>query len=174
MVEPVPFAVDQRLGAKWDGHVETAAHFDAKEAGLGDADDLHRVAIERDLPANDRWVAAERASPERVADDGARRAATALVVGAREDATQRWLHAEDVEGISPHPPPVFGKALLAARGQIEGRRPPGEDTVKGLLLLPKLFPERMGQFRPPPIEISPTIAWFSDSYLGQLLRVLHR
>src|SRR5262245_40131725 len=131
------------------------------------------MAVERDLSAQDGSVAAESALPERMADDHARRTATTLVVGLCEDASQRGPHSEHVEEISAYPQPVFSKALLSTRRKIEARSPPGEDAGKRLLLLPNLFPERIGQLRPSPAEVPPTIRRVGDARLGEFLRFLH-
>src|SRR5262245_5372320 len=84
-VEPVPFAVHDGLGANRDRYVEAASHLDAEKAALCDPDDLKGMSIERNLLAHDPRVATERALPEGVTDDRARRAATALVICVREN-----------------------------------------------------------------------------------------
>src|SRR5262245_31959910 len=165
-INPVIFAIDDGFGANRRGHVKVAPHFDADEASLIDANDLDGMAVERDLPSYDRRVASVCALPERVADDCAGRAAAALIIGAREDAPHRGPNSERVEEISAHPQPVFRKALLAARGQIESRGAPGEEAVKSLLPFLKQLPERIGQFRTPPVEIPRSAARNRNPHLG--------
>src|SRR5262245_23611979 len=166
-INPVIFALDDGLGANRHGHVKAAPHFDAEKAGLCDADDLDRMAVERDLPSYDRRVASVCAAPERVADDRAGRTAAALIIGAGEDPPQLGPNSERIEEISAHPQPVFCKALLAARGQVEGRGAPGEEAVKSLLPFLKQFPERIGQLRAPPVEIPRTPARRRNTRLGE-------
>src|SRR5262245_2195726 len=93
MVNPVIFAVDDGLSANRRGHVKAAANFDTEKASLRDADDLDGMSVERDLPPQDLRVAAVCAAPERVADDRAGRTTAALIIGAREDASQRGPHS---------------------------------------------------------------------------------
>src|SRR5262245_1960141 len=171
-VEPVPFTVDNGLGANRDRYVEVASHLDTEKAALCDADDLDGMSIERDLPAHDPSVAAECALPERVTDDRARRAATALIICVREHEPQDGLYAEHIEEVPAHPQPVFGTALLALLCKVKGRGAPGEKTGKGLLLLPNLFPQRIGQLRASAGEAPRTRAWYRNPHLGEFLRVL--
>src|SRR5882672_10253201 len=71
---------------------------DAKETRRRDADDVERLAVEIDRPADDTWVAAERALPEGIAHD-CRRCARRVVVRS-EGSPEHGAHAKRVEVVA--------------------------------------------------------------------------
>ena len=85
-------AADDRLGTERHPHGRAIADLDAEEGGLGDADDLEWMTVERNRGAN-CGRRSEVAAPERMRDDGDGRAA-GTIVGGREQPACRGADAE--------------------------------------------------------------------------------
>src|SRR5437763_11887645 len=132
-VEPIISALIHSVRADGNGDVKRATDFEPKEALGCDADDLGRMAIERDDPPDCRPVAAELALPERVADDGIGWAAAASIVVCREEATEHGMDAEHTEEIAAHPQRAR-ISHLAARREVERAAAPRKHAGERLLL----------------------------------------
>ena len=95
------------------------------------ADDRHGGVVQRQRAADDRRVAVEAALPERVAEDGDRRAVEPALLGG-EVAPERQRHAEHVEEVVRHadrPQPGriagAGQRRPARRNRRTRNTPPG-------------------------------------------------
>ncbi len=138
------FAIDEGLGAYWNRDIERTANFDAEEAGLRDADDLERFAIEEDFATDGRGLAAIFALPVRIAEHCARRAAARAVVCAGEDTSKSGDHAESLEEIAARVEPL-DVSHFATRRSIEAVRGPGKEAREGLLMGSELVPKSIGE-----------------------------
>src|SRR6185436_16473922 len=78
-----------------------------------------------------------------MADHSARRGATALIIGGREDAPELRLHAEHVEKVAAYPK-SFGQTHFSALGEVEIVSSPRENTGERFLSIANLFPNRIG------------------------------
>ena len=105
-VEPAG-GVEQRIGAERQGQIERATYFDAEESRFGNADDFERTAAHGDSAADDTWIAAELAPPERMTHHHAGRAASTHIVLFRQEATQMRSNAKQVEVVAADPEAVF-------------------------------------------------------------------
>ena len=99
-VEVVPGRRHLRLHHDRHVDVRRAADVDAGEPGRGDADDRHRVAVERDRLVEDGRIAPEASRPVAVAEDGDGVRPRRRVVRLREQAPEVRPRAEDVEEIA--------------------------------------------------------------------------
>jgi hypothetical protein len=142
-------AADERVRADRNRHVERPAHVHAEEVRRRDADDRERHAFDRQRTADRVGRAAEPPLPEVVTDDrdGAIGAAAASIVSLRECPAQDRGHAEHVEETPacPHAVDELGRPDLR---QVEAGGPPDERAVEEPLVLPDLFPDRVGPGRP--------------------------
>src|SRR5207249_3848844 len=102
---------------------------------------------QRELAPDDVDIAGVFALPERVANNQTRRGAAPLIICFREEATARWLYTEGSEEVATNVKQP-GRPHLPARSKISIVCPPGKDAGKGLLSLPDLLPNQIGDCRP--------------------------
>src|SRR5208282_6759302 len=88
---------------------------------------------------------------EGIAEDRRRPAAPALVVFHRERAANQRGHLQSLKELAAHPN-AFRVAGLAAGGQVESLRGPGEHARKALLVVANLLPERKGELGVAPFK----------------------
>ena len=173
-LEPAVRAWWQPLGAKRHRHIKSPSDFEARELARRDADDLVRVAAEREPPANRRGVAAEFRLPESVADHHFRRAARRLIVRGREHTAQQRPDAEHSEEVAAHQQRRRESRLVIDAGQADAARAPGEHAGERFLPTVNLFPDRIRRARAPDAEIAARALHVGDTDLGQLVRRLDR
>ena len=78
-----------------------------------------------------------------MADDDSGRPAPTLIIGSGEDSAEERSDTKDVEKISAYPERLC-HACFAALSKIESVRSPGKDPGEGLLSIPDLLPDRIG------------------------------
>ena len=142
LVERRARAAREGLGAERHRDVERAADLHPEEARRRHADDLERVAVERDAAAEDRRAAGVLTLPESVAEHRGRRRAAAPIVGGGQRASDECRHAEPFEEVAAHPESLR-VARLAAGREVERRRVPGERVGEHLLPIAHQFPQRV-------------------------------
>ncbi len=173
-VESAARAAADRLGANWRGNIEGAADVNAEEAHLGHANHVERMAVEIDGPTNDRRIAAVLLLPERMTQHNAGGRTALLIVRRSEHAADVRAYAERLEEIAADPQ-ALRRSGLAAAGQVERHRAPGQQLGKGLLPLAHGAPQRFGHQRPPADEVPrPPFAVRVDADFDELLGMLDR
>ena len=135
-LEPGHRRHQRRLHQDRHADVRRGRRIEAGEARRRDADDRHRVVVDRDLPADDLRVALEAVHPVVVAEDDDRVAVVDAVVLLRgEDAPDRRLHAQHREEVAGHQLRVDPLGLVVDR-QRRGHVAPRDDLgERGALLL---------------------------------------
>src|SRR5262249_43938883 len=114
----------------------------------------------------------ELALPERVADYSACGAA-GLIVADRQKPAGCRADAEDVEERARDPESAC-HAYRAAFGEIEFLCAPRKRAAKGLLAVPKLLPDRVGDALVPAREVAACAAEIRDADLDKLLGLWNR
>src|SRR5437660_3944918 len=173
LVDGVARRFDDWLRA--DGHrdVERSSGLYSEEAGRGDADDLERMTVEADRPADGRRLTAVLPLPERVADDDAWRCATADVVLRSQQPAGERRDAQDVEEPAAHPQSLDG-ARLSAFGEIECLDVPRKDSGEGLLVRSNLLPDWIGEHDATAREVAASKRFVRQMHLDESLGINHR
>lgn len=127
------------------------------------------MSVEFDGPLEYICVAAHVALPEAVAHDGTWRAATAAIILGREHASPQRPDAEDVEEVSADEQSASAQSAVAIDVQV--RAGPGQHAGEHVLMIAKLFPERIRQNRearrPPALPVR-EIGQFDDREFPRL------
>lgn len=134
-------AVEQIEGAQGHVHIRLPADLQPEKPRIADADDFHRMAVDRERPANGSRRAAQLARGES-ATDHHDAAASADIVGRSEHAPGYRPNAEDIEHGAAHEGTARGPDDAAVR-QIEGAIAVGERTGKDVRVVPDVFPDRI-------------------------------
>ncbi len=137
---------EDRLDANRNGHVKCVADGDAVKPRRGDAEDLKRIAVERQPLTDDARVAAKIALPESVADVCGRNAASWLVILWSYKSPENRLDTQNVKEIAADAN-AFCVVDFPTGCQIEAGIAPNSDFRKTFLAFANLFPQRKCELR---------------------------
>jgi len=142
MAESAVFSAYHRLGTERQCDIESPPNFDTEEVWRRDADDLKRVAVQRDWLADDGWIAPVLCFPEAVTQHRPPRIAARSIVAFAEHTPGLCTHPERAEEVAADENAV-NFACLTARAEIPRGNAKREHLRECLLLSAQGLPQRL-------------------------------
>ena len=131
------------------------------------------MIVNRKLLADGRGFPSQLPLPERITQYCAGGTTAPFVIGSVEHSSQDGANTQRVEEIAAHPKAAY-QVDLTPRSQIEVVRGPCEDGGKGLMIVPDLLPNRIGERGVPVEKASHAALPVGQLYLRELLWTIHR
>src|SRR5262245_31283984 len=122
-------ASDQGLGTDRRREIKRAPDLKSGKPRPRHADDFESLSVQADLLSDHAGLSPVLASPKRMTENNARRAAASPVVRRSKHSPQYRLNAQNIEKIAAHKQ-TASRSILAGLSQIERAFAPGQQPRK--------------------------------------------